>query len=198
MKTIVIDVPELGNRSYIVHDGKNAIIIDPSRRTQEIIDRAKGLDIKAVFETHIHNDYVTGGYQLSAKLAIPYYVSAADPVSFARVSIEDKQKVVIGELNITAIASPGHTLSHLSYLVEQTGETDRLFTGGSVLYGTVGRPDLISKQATPDLAKAQYQTAHHFVEILEPETIIYPTHGFGSFCAATPTEAVDHSTLSKQ
>ncbi len=198
MKVIVVDVPDLGNRSYIVHDGARAVVIDPSRRIDEIIKRSKGLEIKAIFETHIHNDYVTGGYALATKLGASYYVSADDQVTFERSEIKDKQKVLVGNLSITALASPGHTFSHLSYLVEQSGQTPMLFTGGSLLYGAVGRPDLISAEATPKLAKAQYQTAQDFINILDPETVIYPTHGFGSFCAATPTEAISVSTLSQQ
>ncbi|HUY52967.1 MAG TPA: MBL fold metallo-hydrolase [Candidatus Dormibacteraeota bacterium] len=198
MDVIVVDVPDLGNRSYIVHDGVIAVVIDPSRRIDEIIKQAKNLEIKAIFETHIHNDYVTGGYALATRLRIPYYVSADDHVLFERSTVKDKQKVSIGEMSVTALASPGHTFSHLSYLVEQPGQTPMLFTGGSLLYGAVGRPDLISIEATPKLAKAQYRTAQNFIDILDPETIIYPTHGFGSFCAATPTEAINVSTLAQQ
>lgn len=200
MKIVPIDVPELGNRSYIVHDGVTGVVFDPSRRSQELIDKAtaEGVQIKAVFETHIHNDYVTGGYALATKLGAPYYVSAQDKVSFEREEIKPEQTVEVGTLRVTALASPGHTFHHLSYLVEQDGETPALFSGGSLLYGAVGRPDLVSAEATLPLAKAQYQTAQFYIERLTPETLLYPTHGFGSFCAATETESVAVSTIKHQ
>lgn len=200
MEVIIIDVVELGNRSYIVHDGHTAFVIDPSRRIDQLIDKARdlGLDIEAVFETHIHNDYVTGGFSLSQKLAIPYYISANDLTSFEHIPIKPEQSIQVGQLRVTALHSPGHTHSHTSYLVEHQDQTPALFSGGSLLYGAVGRPDLISPQATPGLARDQYQTAQFYLKRLKPETLIYPTHGFGSFCAATETESVNISTLKQQ
>lgn len=200
MKVVAIDVPELGNRSYIVHDGKTALVVDPSRRSHEFIQKANdlGVDIGAIFETHIHNDYVTGGYALAKKLNVPYYVSAQDKVSFMHEEIMPEQTVGVGEMSITALASPGHTFNHTSFVVEHADETPVLFSGGSLLYGAVGRPDLVSAEATIPLAKAQYETAQFYAERLKPETLLYPTHGFGSFCAATKTESVSVSTLAEQ
>jgi hydroxyacylglutathione hydrolase len=200
MTVIAIDIPELGNRSYLIHDGTVAIVVDPSRRTQQITDIAKAasVSIAAVFETHIHNDYVTGGYTLSRKLNIPYYVSAHDHVHFEREKIDHEQTVTVGKLSVTALASPGHTSHHLSYLVEQTAAPAALFSGGSLLYGAVGRTDLVSAEDTLPLARAQYQTARFFVDRLQPSTVLYPTHGFGSFCAATDTENVALSTIAQQ
>lgn len=183
-----------------MHDGSSAIVVDPSRRIQQIIDIAKDnrISIEAVFETHVHNDYITGGYALARKLGIPYYISAHEEVHFTHERISSEQTVSIGTLQITALASPGHTPHHLSYLVEQRDTTAMLFSGGSLLYGAVGRPDLISAEATPALAKAQYQTAQFFLDRLKPSTILYPTHGFGSFCAAAETEHIAFSTIKQQ
>jgi hydroxyacylglutathione hydrolase len=200
MKIIAIDVPELGNRSYIVHDGTIGIVIDPSRRTAEFIAAAKKakIEIGAVFETHVHNDYVTGGYALAQQLAKPYYVSAHEQVGFERQDISPEQSVRIGTLEVIALASPGHTHHHLAYLVTQKRAKPALFSGGSLLYGAVGRTDLVSAEATVPLAKAQYRTAQFFVDRLDPATELYPTHGFGSFCAATETEHVAVSTMKHQ
>jgi hydroxyacylglutathione hydrolase len=200
MKVIPIDVPELGNRSYIVHDGSSAIVIDPSRKTKQIINQAKKAKVKivAVFETHIHNDYVTGGFALAKELGCDYYVSAEEYVEFERKKIVHEETIKIGELEITALASPGHTHHHLSYLVVQKKSKPVLFSGGSLLYGAVGRTDLVSPESTAELAKAQYRTAQFFVDRLDPATELYPTHGFGSFCAATETEHISASTIKHQ
>jgi rhodanese-related sulfurtransferase/glyoxylase-like metal-dependent hydrolase (beta-lactamase superfamily II) len=201
MEVIAIDIPELGNRSYLVHDGKSAIVIDPSRRTTQIADRATDahVTIGAVFETHIHNDYVTGGLALAEQLGVPYYVSAHDSVNFRREPVEPDQTVRIGKLQITALAAPGHTHHHLGYLVtDDITPTPAFFSGGSLLYGAVGRTDLVSETDTKPLAAAQYQTAQFLRDRLEPATLLYPTHGFGSFCAATQTDEVSVSTLRQQ
>lgn len=201
MQVIPIDIPELGNRSYLVHDGKTAIVIDPSRRTKQILDIANDahVTIKAIFETHIHNDYITGGFMLASELKVPYYVSAHDQVAFAHDPIEPEQTAELGRLRITAIAAPGHTYHHLGYLVTtDADEIPALFSGGSLLYGAVGRTDLVSTADTFPLAKAQYQTAQFFRDRFDPRTNLYPTHGFGSFCAAADTEHIAISTLQQQ
>lgn len=200
MRVIPIDVPELGNRSYLIVEGQSAVVIDPSRRTHEIVAEAKkaNVTIRAIFETHIHNDYITGGYDLARKLGIPYYVSSRDLVPFKRHAIDSEQTITINGLHITALATPGHTHNHLGYLVTAADGQTTFFSGGSLLYGAVGRTDLISEQDTMKLAKAQYRTAQFLRTRLDEATELYPTHGFGSFCAATETEHVSVSTLAQQ
>jgi len=200
MHVVPIDIPELGNRSYLIHDGHVAIVIDPSRRTKDVIDTAKkaNVSIQAVFETHIHNDYVTGGYSMSQELSVPYYVSSHEFTQFKHEPINDAQTVTIGDLQISALPTPGHTHNHLGFLVTTKDATPAFFSGGSLLYGAVGRTDLMSKDDTLDLAKAQYRTAQFLRTRLDGTTELYPTHGFGSFCAATETECVSVSTLAQQ
>ena len=200
MRIVPIDIPELGNRSYLVHDEHTAVVIDPSRRTQQIIDKAEAehVTIRAVFETHVHNDYVTGGFTLARQAGAPYYISNADEVSFAHEPLKPEQPISVGTLTITAVATPGHTHNHIGYLITTENGPASFFSGGSLLYGAVGRTDLISEDATKPLAHAQYQTAQHLVARLTPNTKLYPTHGFGSFCAATQTEDVAVSTIAQQ
>jgi hydroxyacylglutathione hydrolase len=200
MRVIPIEIPELGNRSYLIHDGENAVVIDPSRRIQQIIDTAEkeGVQIRAVFETHIHNDYITGGYALAQKLKIPYCISADEHATFTHEDIEPEESVAIGNITITAIATPGHTHHHMGYLASTPGIAPAFFSGGSVLYGAVGRTDLVSEEDTKPLAKAQYETAQHLLKRLHPSTKLFPTHGFGSFCAANQTEEISVSTFAHQ
>lgn len=200
MRIITIDVPELGNRSYIVHDGKQAIVIDPSRRIADILTELakESVYLSAIFETHIHNDYVTGGFQLARETNAKYYISAGENPSFAHESVSPDDKITIGKLTIQGLHTPGHTFHHLSYLVQQAASAPALFSGGSLLYGAVGRPDLISPDTTNELAHAQYKSAKKIAQHVPHESELYPTHGFGSFCAATETETVDVSTIAKQ
>jgi hydroxyacylglutathione hydrolase len=200
MKIIPIDIADLGNRTYLIHDGNLGVIVDPSRRFNELIDLAEKekIEIAAVAETHIHNDYITGGYALAREVHAKYFVSADEKIKFKADLIEHGQKVQIGDLTIEAISSPGHTHHHLSYLISDKGKQQSLFSGGSLLYGSVGRTDLVSANDTKQLTHDQFKTARYFVDHLDPETFIYPTHGFGSFCAATDTDKVAVSTLKEQ
>lgn len=200
MNIIPIDVPELGNRSYLIHDGRDAVLIDPSRRIQQIatIAQKEQVRIRAIFETHVHNDYITGGFSLGRQLKIPYYISGHDNIAFSHEHIESEQSIAIGTLTITAIATPGHTHHHTGYLVSTGKAVPAFFSGGSLLYGAVGRTDLVSEKYTKPLAEAQYKTAHYLAKRLRPDTKLYPTHGFGSFCAANQAEDVSVSTLAHQ
>ena len=105
-----------------------------------------------VFETHIHNDYVTGGLALAECTGAGYFVNGADEVAYDRTPISDAEEVTVGtSMVVRALATPGHTFSHLSYALTVGGEPVAVFTGGSLLYGATGRPDLMGSEHTDDL-----------------------------------------------
>ncbi len=190
LTVINIDTPTLGDRSYIAHDAKIAVAIDPQRdidRVQEILDR-EGLTLGGVVETHMHNDYVSGGLVLAKEHGAKYLVSKLDPVTYERVTVADNQVVPFGSFAVKAIHTPGHTYTHMSYVLLDSSENAQgVFTGGSMLHGSTGRPDLLGWDHARELAGLQHGSAHHLAEMLEDRVNVHPTHGFGSFCAATST-----------
>jgi hydroxyacylglutathione hydrolase len=207
--TLIIDTPTLGDRSYLVHDGKVAFVVDPQRDIDRVLDllAEHGLQLRDVFETHIHNDYITGGLALARAVGATYHVNAADPVEFARHPISDGETVAVGDrMRVTAIATPGHTFTHLSYALTDAltdaGASDSgvgagtrlsasgaVFSGGSLLYGATGRPDLLGAEHTHDLVRHQHASAHRLADVLPDGAAVFPTHGFGSFCSATQSDA---------
>ena len=190
IEIINVDTPTLGDRGYIAHDGKTALVVDPQRdidRVEQVLSD-HSLALGAVVETHMHNDYVSGGLVLARKYQAKYITSADDPVSFDRVAALDLEEFSIGNFGIKALHTPGHTFTHLSYiLMDQQGKSTGIFTGGSMLHGSTGRPDLLGPEHATRLAQLQYASAHRIASLLEDPTQIFPTHGFGSFCAATST-----------
>ena len=207
----------LGDRSYLVTDGEVAVVIDPQRDIDRVLDLAAGLGVRVthVAETHIHNDYVTGGLDLAQRTGAAYLVNAADEVGFARTPVADGDEVTAGAMRLRAIATPGHTHHHLSYALLDTtagaggdtgggtgggtgGEVVAVFTGGSMLYGTTGRTDLVSPQDTVALTHAQFHSVRRLVAELPAGAAVYPTHGFGSFCAGTPASGADGSTVGQE
>jgi glyoxylase-like metal-dependent hydrolase (beta-lactamase superfamily II)/rhodanese-related sulfurtransferase len=199
-RIITIETPTLGDRSYLIHDGTDAFVVDPQRDIDRVLTEADnaGVQIRAVFETHIHNDYVTGGLSLARATGADYYVNADDDVNFHRVGISDGDVVRIGDrLAVAALLTPGHTFTHLSYLLEFDGEVVAAFTGGSLLMGSVGRPDLLGESATRRLAHAQFHSAHRLVEAAPDYARVLPTHGFGSFCSAAQSDATS-STIGEE
>jgi hydroxyacylglutathione hydrolase len=182
----VIATEALGDRSYIAHDGTSAVVVDPQRDIDRVEARLGDLGVRCalVVETHIHNDYVTGGYQLAREAGVDYVVAAADQVAFDRRPVADGDELSVGTLSVRAVATPGHTDHHLSYVVSDGQGPAAVFTGGSLLYGSVGRTDLVDPHRTEELTRTQYRSARRLAEALPPDTRIYPTHGFGSFCSA--------------
>ena len=191
VEIIPIDTPTLGDRSYLAHDGEVALVVDPQRDIDRVLAlaAARGVRITHVFETHIHNDYVTGGLALARATGAAYHVNAADPVAYDRVPVTDGQVIEVGPvMEVRVLATPGHTFTHLSYALAAAGHPHAVFTGGSLLYGSTGRPDLLGAAHADELARAQYASAHRMAAELPPDTDVYPTHGFGSFCSATQSE----------
>jgi glyoxylase-like metal-dependent hydrolase (beta-lactamase superfamily II)/rhodanese-related sulfurtransferase len=200
MQIEVLSTEELGDRSYVVDDGGVAVIVDPQRdidRVERYLTAA-GVAASLILETHIHNDYVTGGYQLARRTGARYGVNTADPVAFGRLRLRDGDTLMAGRLRVRVISTPGHTDTHLAYVVTDTsapGEPPAVFTGGSLLYGSVGRTDLIDESRTEELTRAQFRSAHRLADALPDEARIYPTHGFGSFCSAGSAVGGDASTV---
>ena len=208
--TIVpIETPTLGDRSYVVHDGNVAFVVDPQRdidRVLAILDE-HAVRLTDVFETHLHNDYITGGLALAQRTGATYHVNSDDEVSFERHSIRDGDIVEVGpRMRVTAISTPGHTFTHLSYALGDASLDDAVigtyasvgvFSGGSLLFGATGRPDLLGDDHTDALARRQHASAHRLASLLPGGTSVFPTHGFGSFCAATQSEATE-STIGQE
>jgi hydroxyacylglutathione hydrolase len=199
MEVLQIETPALGDRSYLVHDGEAALVVDPQRDIDRITAQAAeaGARITHVAETHVHNDYVTGGYALARAVGASYLVNADDPVSFDRTPVRDGDLVEVGGMRVRALATPGHTYTHLAYVVEAGGEVAGVFTGGSLLYGSTGRTDLLGPAATAALSRAQWASAQRLARELPGTAPIFPTHGFGSFCSATQSAATS-STIGQE
>jgi hydroxyacylglutathione hydrolase len=193
IEVVTIETPSLGDRTYLATDGASALVIDAQRDIDRVlaVAAARGVAVTHVFETHIHNDYVSGGLALARRSGAAYHVNAADTVAFDRVGIGDGDTIDVGpSIRVRVIATPGHTFTHLAYALEDaaTGEVAAVFTGGCLLYGSAGRPDLLGAEHTHTLAAAQHASARRLARALPDRTPVCPTHGFGSFCAATTAQ----------
>ncbi|MBB4790278.1 glyoxylase-like metal-dependent hydrolase (beta-lactamase superfamily II)/rhodanese-related sulfurtransferase [Streptomyces nodosus] len=197
-----IEVTGLGNRGYLAGGARTAVAVDPPRDMDRMIEAAtrRGVRISHVVETHLHNDYVTGGLELARITGAAYLVPAAATVAFERIPVRDGDTTVVDAdagVSLRAMATPGHTPHHTSYVLEENGTAVAVFTGGSLLIGTVGRPDLVEPRLTERLARAQHASAHRLVAELPDETPVLPTHGFGSFCSAGRAEGGE-TTIGKE
>ncbi len=192
-----IESAGLGDRSYLVHDGTAAFVVDPQRDIDRVLELAAAEDvtIEKIFETHVHNDYVSGGLALSRRTGATLVANADDDLSFDVTGVTDGDHVLVGEITVVVRHSPGHTHSHLSYVARTDDGDQAVFTGGSLLYGTVGRTDLLGESETDQLTKDQWASVRGLVDELPDDVAVYPTHGFGSFCSAQAGADRDRGTI---
>lgn len=172
---------------YIVSNGE-AAIIDPLRETQPYIERAErdGVKIKYIFETHFHADFVSGHLSLAEKTgATIIYGPQANP-KFDALIAEDGQVFNIGNITLTVLHTPGHTMESSTFLLKDENGTEKaIFTGDTLFLGDVGRPDLAQKSASmtkEDLAGMLFDSLRNKIMTLPEELTVYPGHGAGSAC----------------
>jgi len=187
MKVVPFVHEGLGNSSYLVGlDDGRAVAIDPDRSTDRYLRAAEehGWHIDTVFETHLHADFVSGANELVVQEGARLFVPAGAQSNLAHHPVQPGDKVTLDGIELEAIASPGHTPEHLSYVLHQTSNAPALFSGGSLIVGGAARTDLIAPDATESLTRAQFRTLKHGFSSLPDATLLYPTHGGGSFCSA--------------
>lgn len=195
----ILETPNLGDRSYVVDNGTSALVIDPQRDIDrvELVLAERGVQLAAVAETHAHNDYVTGGLELARTGGVPYLVPCEAEVAYERTQVCDEDVRQVGGMTIRTIGTPGHTPHHVSFAVGASEKPSLVFTGGSMLFGAVGRTDLVREDLTEELTHRQYASVRRLADELPADTAVLPTHGFGSFCSATPTTGTS-STVAQQ
>ncbi len=168
-----IETSSLGDRSYLASDGEVAVVVDPQRDIDRVLYlvEKRGVRVTHVLETHIHNDYVTGGLDLAQRTGAAYVVPADSSAEFDHLPARDGEGFQTGGMRLRALHTPGHTHHHMSYALENgDGDVEAVFTGGSMLYGSTGRTDLVSPEDTVSLTHAQYHSVQRLARDLPAQT----------------------------
>lgn len=176
----------LGDSTYLrVHDGVG-VVVDPQRDVDRFgqVVSGSGIELCFVLETHIHNDYVSGGRELARRAGARLVLPAAAAVAFDHLPAFHKEDLGAEGVTIRPLHTPGHTPEHMSYVILVDEEIRAVFSGGSLLVGSAGRSDLLGYARAEQLARLQYLSVRRLAELPE-ETVLYPTHGEGSFCTAS-------------
>lgn len=178
----------LSQGAYYIESNGEAAIIDPLRETKPYLERAKNdnATIKYIFETHFHADFVSGHLSLSKETGAPIiYGPHANP-SFDAILAKDEEVFTLGDVTITAIHTPGHTMESTTYLLkDEQGKDYAIFSGDTLFLGDVGRPDLAQKLneiTQEDLAGILFDSLRNKIMPLADDVIVYPAHGAGSAC----------------
>ncbi len=176
----------LGNTSWVLAVGGDAVVVDPERDPTPYQLAAERLEaqITLAAETHLHADFVTGSPELAAAGA-KVVASSAGEVAWPHQPLADGDEIDLGSWKLRVLATPGHTPEHVAYLAVEDGTPRAVFTGGSLMVGSVARTDLIDPEDTEALTRALWQAINHRLLTLPDDVLVLPTHGAGSFCAAS-------------
>jgi glyoxylase-like metal-dependent hydrolase (beta-lactamase superfamily II)/rhodanese-related sulfurtransferase len=178
----------LAHASYLIGDGGEAVVVDPSRDVQMYLDEAEahGLRITWVLETHLHADFVSGHRELAARTGATIGVGARAEAAYPHRPLAEGDVIRVGGLAIKALETPGHTPESLSFLVYQRPGDPQpwgVLTGDTLFVGDVGRVDILSSRLpVTDLAGMMYDSLHRKLLALPDDTRVYPAHGAGSLC----------------
>jgi glyoxylase-like metal-dependent hydrolase (beta-lactamase superfamily II)/rhodanese-related sulfurtransferase len=176
----------LGNTSWVLALDGDGVVVDPERDPipYEAAAEQLGASIVLAAETHLHADFVTGSRELAAAHGASVAASAAGEVAWPHQAVTDGDELDFGRWRIRALATPGHTPEHLAYVLVEDGRARAVFTGGSLMVGSVARTDLIDPADTEALTRALWRSINHQLLVLPDDVLVLPTHGAGSFCAA--------------
>jgi hydroxyacylglutathione hydrolase len=177
----------LAQGAYYIESNGEVAIIDPLREVQEYIDRAanNNAKIKYIFETHFHADFVSGHVTLAEKTGAKIVFGPTAKTNFESHISTNNEVFKLGELTITVLHTPGHTMESSCYLLKDAhGKDHALFSGDTLFLGDVGRPDLAQKSdvTEKDLAVFLFLSLRNKIMPLADDVIVYPAHGAGSAC----------------
>ncbi|MEV5742262.1 MBL fold metallo-hydrolase [Microbispora rosea] len=187
MEVVSFRTSGLGDQTYLLtHEGKG-VLVDPQRDIDRFLRAAaeRDVELRFVLETHLHNDYVSGGEQAALRTGAELVLPAAAAPAYPHTPAFHLEDIEGGDgLSLRPIHTPGHTPEHTSYLVLIEGEPVAVFSGGSLLVASAGRPDLLGMARARTLARLQHGSLRRLAA-LPPEVGLFPTHGEGSFCTAS-------------
>ena len=178
----------LAHASYLIGDGGEAVVVDPSRDIQMYLDEAEahGLTITWILETHLHADFVSGHRELAARTGATIGIGAHAEAAYPHRALREGDEIRVGGVTLEVIETPGHTPESLSFLIREEareGPPWGVLTGDTLFVGDVGRVDILSSRLpVAELAGLMYDSLFQKLLALPDETRVYPAHGAGSLC----------------
>jgi hydroxyacylglutathione hydrolase len=177
----------LAHASYMIASEGEAVVVDPQRDIELYLKAAQehGVEIRHIFETHLHADFISGHQELAARTGAKIYIGAEAGATFPHVPVRDGFELRIRKLLIRALETPGHTTESICLVLtdeEKSKSPWAVLTGDTLFLGDVGRPDLSKKYSPTQLAGMLYDSLHGKLLNLPDDVLVYPAHGAGSLC----------------
>ncbi len=177
----------LAHASYMLASEGEAVVVDPQRDVELYLNAAAehGVEIKHIFETHLHADFVSGHRELAARTGAKIYMGAQAGATFPHVAVSEGYELKFGKGSIRVLETPGHTAESICLVVtdeEKSSSPWAVLTGDTLFIGDVGRPDLSPQHTPKQLAGLLYDNLHNKLLTLADNVLVYPAHGAGSLC----------------
>ena len=177
----------LSHASYMLASEGEGVVVDPQRDVEIYLKAAdeQGIQIRHIFETHLHADFVSGHKELAERTGAKIYIGPHGGARFTRVEVGDGFQLQVGKIRIDVLSTPGHTLESISLVVtdqEKSAKPWAALTGDTLFIGDVGRPDLSETHTPAQLAGLLYDSLHNKLLKLPDDVLVYPAHGAGSLC----------------
>jgi rhodanese-related sulfurtransferase/glyoxylase-like metal-dependent hydrolase (beta-lactamase superfamily II) len=182
----------LSHASYLLGDeaSSTGIVVDPQRDIQQYLADAEkfGLQIRHVFLTHFHADFVAGHLELRDRCGAAIHLGSRAQAEYAFMPMKDGETLEFPGLRLKVLETPGHTIESISILVfdlqKDAAQPYAVLTGDTLFIGDVGRPDLRASLGwnANDLGAHLYDSLHNKLLPLPDQTLVYPAHGAGSLC----------------
>ncbi|MBI3665403.1 MAG: MBL fold metallo-hydrolase [Acidobacteria bacterium] len=197
----------LAHASYLIGDEqtRTAAVVDPQRDIARYLEESAGLglEIRHVFLTHFHADFVAGHLELRDRAGAKIYIGAGGQTQYECTRMKDGDAIEFGAVRLRVLETPGHTVESICILVYDLAKNDRhpyaVLTGDTLFIGDVGRPDLRASigWSAPVLGAMLFDSLRQKLLRLPDQTLVYPAHGAGSLCGKSlSTETV--STIGDQ
>jgi len=177
----------LAHASYMLASNGEAVVVDPQRDVDIYLQAAEEhkVQIRHIFETHLHADFVSGHRELATRAGASIYIGAQAQARFPHVDVQDGFELRVGQLRIRVLETPGHTLESVCLVItdeEKATHPWAVLTGDTLFLGDVGRPDLSKTHTPAELAGLLYDSLHNKLLKLADDVLVYPAHGAGSLC----------------
>jgi hydroxyacylglutathione hydrolase len=177
----------LAHASYLFGSEGEAVVVDPQRDVEIYLEAAQkqNLQIRHIFETHLHADFVSGHKELAARTGATIYIGKAAEATFPHVAVKDGFELQVGKMRLRVLETPGHTPESCCLVItdqERSPQPWAVLTGDTLFIGDVGRPDLSKTHTPQQLAGLMYDSLHQKLMALPNEALVYPAHGAGSLC----------------
>lgn len=197
-----IETPGIAHYAYLLAEGGEAAVVDPSRDVDDYLRAAReaGAHIKYVIETHRQEDFVMGSAYLARKTGAKIINGSHELFGHGDIRLEDGDTFDVGSLTLRALATPGHTPESMSYAVYSDQDDEHawcVLTGDALFFGTTGRTDLPGEDESVANAALLYDSVHEKLADLGDTALVLPAHGPGSVCGSGMAQR-PHSTIGEE